>query len=282
MPEPDAHLTSGADNGQATPADPLLQVRNLSKHFPIYKGLFRRQVGVIKAIDDVSFDAFQGETLGLVGESGCGKSTTGRAVLRLYDVTAGNITLEGKDITNLRADELRQMRPRTQMIFQDPQASLNPRMTVGSIIAEPLDEHRALTRAERREQLFTDHGIPLVVNELERAIDELHQLLFRYEPPQLLGDLFADRLTERLARVISELHIGSLELVGAEREPELLCFAVKLEGRRAAQVNLEDLFSLDQHAYHDAQHTALAIDDPFEVIELKTDRDLHADSGLEL
>ena len=162
MPEPDTHLTSGADNGQATPADPLLQVRNLSKHFPIYKGLFRRQVGVIKAIDDVSFDAFQGETLGLVGESGCGKSTTGRAVLRLYDVTAGNITLEGKDITNLRADELRQMRPRMQMIFQDPQASLNPRMTVGSIIAEPLDEHRALTRAERREQvesLLDDVGL---------------------------------------------------------------------------------------------------------------------------
>jgi oligopeptide transport system ATP-binding protein len=131
-------------------AEPLVQVQDLSVHFPIYAGLFRRQVGVVKAVDGVSFDIPRGGTLGLVGESGCGKSTTGRAVLRLYDPTAGRILFEGRDIAHLRGEALRRARPKMQMIFQDPQASLNPRMTVGDIIGEPLDEHRKLTAAERR------------------------------------------------------------------------------------------------------------------------------------
>jgi oligopeptide transport system ATP-binding protein len=123
-------------------------------YFPIYKGLLRRQVGAIKAVDDVSFEILEGETLGLVGESGCGKSTTGRAILRLYDPTAGRIELEGQDIAQVHGDALRRLRPRMQMIFQDPQASLNPRMTVGSIIAEPLDEHARLDRKERRARVM--------------------------------------------------------------------------------------------------------------------------------
>ena len=147
----------------ASSASPhLLDVHGLSVHFPVYKGLFRRQVGVIKAADNVSFHATEGETLALVGESGCGKSTTGRAVLRLFDVTAGSIELEGEDITHLTGDRLRIKRQRMQMIFQDPQASLNPRMTVGSIVAEPLNEHRALSRAEIREHvesLLSDVGL---------------------------------------------------------------------------------------------------------------------------
>ena len=146
-----------------SPVSPtLLDVQGLSVHFPVYKGFFRRQTGVIKAADDVSFHAIEGETLGLVGESGCGKSTTGRAVLRLFDVTAGTIELEGEDITHLTGDRLRIKRQRMQMIFQDPQASLNPRMTVGSIVAEPLNEHRALARAEMRERvesLLSDVGL---------------------------------------------------------------------------------------------------------------------------
>jgi oligopeptide transport system ATP-binding protein len=133
---------------------PLLRVEGLKMHFPIYKGLLRRQVGAIKAVDDVSFEILEGETLGLVGESGCGKSTTGRAILRLYDPTAGRIELEGQDIAQVHGDALRRLRPRMQMIFQDPQASLNPRMTVGSIIAEPLDEHARLDRKERRARVM--------------------------------------------------------------------------------------------------------------------------------
>ncbi len=128
---------------------PLLRVVGLKKYFPIHQGLLRRQVGWVKAVDDVSFDIGAGETMGLVGESGCGKSTVGRTILRLYDPTEGRIELEGADIAHVEGEALRRLRPVMQMIFQDPQASLNPRMTVGSIIAEPLDEHLKLKRAER-------------------------------------------------------------------------------------------------------------------------------------
>ncbi len=137
----------------AQPERPMLKVSGLSMHFPIYKGLMRRQVGVVKAVDEVSFETQRGETLGLVGESGCGKSTTGRAILKLYKPTAGSIELDGEDITHVKGDELRALRPEMQMIFQDPMACLNPRMTVGSIIAEPLDEHRKMSRTEKRERV---------------------------------------------------------------------------------------------------------------------------------
>ncbi len=131
----------------------LVDVSNLKMHFPIYKGLFRRKVGDVKAVDGVTFEIRRGETLGLVGESGCGKSTAGRAVLRLYELTDGVISFEGEDIAKLSPTELRQRRPRMQMIFQDPQACLNPRMTVGAIIAEPLVEHKDMTSEERKERV---------------------------------------------------------------------------------------------------------------------------------
>ena len=139
----------------AAPAKkPLVEVRGLKMHFPITAGLFRRQVGAVKAVDGVSFDIYEGETLGVVGESGCGKSTCGRAVLRLYDITEGSIRIDGRDIGQVPQASLRQMRPTMQMVFQDPQASLNPRMTVQSIIQEPLDEHTKLSSAEKREKVY--------------------------------------------------------------------------------------------------------------------------------
>ncbi|MBY8974234.1 ABC transporter ATP-binding protein [Rhodobacteraceae bacterium NNCM2] len=137
----------------AVPPSVLLRVENLTKHFPILKGIIRRQVGVIKAVDGISFDIHRGETLGLVGESGCGKSTVGRTVLRLYDLSAGALNFDGVDIGTMDQEALRDMRPRFQMIFQDPQACLNPRMTVGSIIAEPLVEHGGLNRKERERRV---------------------------------------------------------------------------------------------------------------------------------
>jgi len=108
----------------------LLHVEDLVMHFPIYRGVFQRQVGAVRAVDGISFDVKRGETLGLVGESGCGKSTTGRTILQLYKPTAGTVQFDGTDLITLKGEKMRQMRRKMQMIFQDPYASLNPRMTV--------------------------------------------------------------------------------------------------------------------------------------------------------
>nr|WP_290665915.1 ABC transporter ATP-binding protein [Ardenticatena sp.] len=122
--------------------DVLLDVQGLKMYFPITEGiLIQHHIGDVKAVDDISFTVRRGETLGLVGESGCGKSTTGRAVLQLYRPTAGHVYFDGVDLTTLKGEELRRMRRRMQMIFQDPYASLNPRMTVGDIVGEPLEVH---------------------------------------------------------------------------------------------------------------------------------------------
>lgn len=133
--------------------EPLVSVRNLKKHFPIYRGVFRRQVGAVRAVDGVTFDIYKGETLGLVGESGCGKSTTGRTILQLLEPTDGEVIFQNRDLTNLSRNELRRTRRDMQMIFQDPYASLNPRLTVGGIVAEPLEVHNIGTPRERRERV---------------------------------------------------------------------------------------------------------------------------------
>src|SRR6266508_3389395 len=120
----------------------LVSVKDLKMYFPVTSGLiFQHKVADVKAVDGVTFEIKRGETLGLVGESGCGKSTTGRAVLQLYRPTAGTVDFEGHELTKLKGGDLRRMRRRMQMIFQDPYASLTPRMTVGSIIGEPLEIH---------------------------------------------------------------------------------------------------------------------------------------------
>jgi len=131
----------------------LVQVRKLKKYFPITRGVFQRHVGDVKAVDDVSFDIFRGETLGLVGESGSGKTTVGRTMLRLYEPTDGSILIGGKDLAKQSASELRAMRQQMQIIFQDPYASLNPRMTVGGIVGEPLEVHRVARGKEKRERV---------------------------------------------------------------------------------------------------------------------------------
>ena len=131
----------------------LVQVRNLKKYFPITRGVFQRHVGDVKAVDDVSFNIYQGETLGLVGESGSGKTTVGRTMLRLYEPTDGEILFEDRDLAQLSASELRETRQRMQIIFQDPYASLNPRMTVGGIVGEPLEVHRVARGKEKRERV---------------------------------------------------------------------------------------------------------------------------------
>lgn len=131
----------------------LLRVEDLVMHFPIYRGVIQRQVGAVRAVDGVSFDVKRGETLGLVGESGCGKSTTGRTILQLYRPTSGSVHFEDVDLVHLKGEQLRKMRRKMQMIFQDPYASLNPRMTVADIVGEPLMVHEVATGKEIQERV---------------------------------------------------------------------------------------------------------------------------------
>ncbi|MGW0070993.1 ATP-binding cassette domain-containing protein, partial [Streptosporangium sandarakinum] len=146
------------DDKGAAVTDPgaLLSVQGLQKHFPVTKGLLRRQVGAVKAVDGVSFDVRKGETLGLVGESGCGKSTTGRLITRLLEPTGGKIVFEGEDITHRSQSSLRPLRRDMQMIFQDPYSSLNPRHTVGAIVSAPF----------RIQGIKTEQGIKKAVQEI--------------------------------------------------------------------------------------------------------------------
>ncbi|HMH84515.1 MAG TPA: oligopeptide/dipeptide ABC transporter ATP-binding protein [Gemmatimonadaceae bacterium] len=142
--------------------EPLVSVRNLRKEFPIRKGVLSRQVGAVKAVNDVSFDVARGETLGVVGESGCGKTTTGRTILRLIEPTSGEIRFEGRDVRSMGTSELRALRREMQIIFQDPVSSLNPRMTVGAIIREGLTIHKLAEGAAadaRVRQLLQEVGL---------------------------------------------------------------------------------------------------------------------------
>ena len=155
----------------------LLEVRNLVKHFEVGGGLFGGRRGIVRAVDGVSFAIRRGETLGLVGESGCGKTTTGRCILQLESPTSGEILFEGRDLTKLGADELRAVRRRMQVIFQDPYSSLNPRMTVGDIITEPVAVHGIVRGARARRDRVRD---------LLRQVGLLPQHAARY-PHQLSG-----------------------------------------------------------------------------------------------
>jgi oligopeptide transport system ATP-binding protein len=156
----------------------LLRVENLKMYFPIRRGVFQTHVGNIKAVDDVSFSVFKGETMGLVGESGCGKTTTGRAIIRIYTPTAGHVYFNGVDLTTLKGTDLRLMRRKMQMIFQDPYASLNPRMSVAGIVGEPLAVHNIAAGKERQ----------AMVDELLRLVG-LHPALKNRYPHEFSGGL---------------------------------------------------------------------------------------------
>jgi oligopeptide/dipeptide ABC transporter ATP-binding protein len=135
-------------------AEVILKVENLKKYFPINSGVFQKTVNYVKAVDDISFEIRKGETLGLVGESGCGKSTAGRTALRLLEKTEGNVFFKGQDIFKMKKAELRSNRPKMQIIFQDPYSSLNPRLSVGEIIGEALEDHKLLPKSQIKEKVL--------------------------------------------------------------------------------------------------------------------------------
>lgn len=148
----------------------LLEVKNLGKRFPIKGGLFGREVGAVNAVNNVSFKIKRGETLGLVGESGCGKTTLGRSILRLIEPTSGEIIFNGQNILNYSADEMRAIRRKMQIIFQDPYASLNPRMTIGDILSEPMEIHQLHTNKDERKKRLLE-----LLNQVQLPQDALNK-----------------------------------------------------------------------------------------------------------
>ena len=157
-------------------AEPLVSVRDLRKYYPVSEGVIRRSKSHVKAVDGVSFDVFPGETFAVVGESGCGKTTLGKTVARLYGATSGTIAFDGRDVTDLQGKELRRLRRDVQVVYQDPSSSLNPRRRIGNIVKEPLDVHGVGTKAERRDR----------VAELLRKVDLPVEFRHRY-PSALSG-----------------------------------------------------------------------------------------------
>ena len=261
---------------------PVLEVTDLKKHFPVKKGVLRRTVGQVYAVDGISFAIGVGETLGLVGESGCGKTTAGRAVLRLIEPTSGSIEVGGTDITHLPKSELRPFRRQMQIIFQDPFSSLNPRMTAGDIVGEPLLVHGVANRREREEQvsaLFARVGLrPAQMTNyphqfsggqrqrigIARALALGPKLIVGDEPVSaldvsiqaqvinLLQDLQRER---RLSYLFISHNLAVVEHISHH-------IAVMYLGRIVEYADTRSIFTRAQHPYTEALLSAVPVPDP--------------------
>lgn len=253
----------------STDSQPLLAVENLTKHFPIMQGVFRREVGSVKAVDGLDFEIRERETLGLVGESGCGKSTAGRVILRLHSATAGRIVFRGTDITSLEGEALRRLRPRMQMIFQDSYSSLNPRLSVGRSIAEPLLEHATMNRAERGKkvaELMTVVGLdPKLAARMPhefsggqrqrvgiaRALALKPDLIVCDEPISSLDISIQARIVDLLADIQEQFGLTYLFISHDLRMIRHLCdrVAVMYQGKIVETATAEVLFRAPKHRY---------------------------------
>jgi peptide/nickel transport system ATP-binding protein/oligopeptide transport system ATP-binding protein len=258
---------------------PLLEVRGLKKHFPLYKGVFSRVSGQVYAVDGVSFHINRGETLGLVGESGCGKSTVGRTLLRLLEPTEGTILVRGENITDLDAAQMLPYRRQMQMIYQDPYASLNPRMSAGEIVGEPLTIHRIATARERRErvaQLFERVGLrPELVDSyphefsggqrqrigIARALSLNPELIVSDEPVSALDVSIQAQIINLLMDLQDELELSYLfvahDLAVVEHISDRV--AVMYLGRIVETTDKTNLFETPLHPYTEALLSAVPI-----------------------
>lgn len=255
----------------------ILEVKNLKKYFPIRKGLLLREVGQVKAVDDVTFNIRTGETLGLVGESGCGKSTLGRAIIRLYEPTAGEINFKGNDFLKVRGEKLRKTRQNMQMIFQDPYASLDPRMTVGQILTQPFDIHNLLTPPERIEaakQLLQVVGLKAShVNRyphefsggqrqrisIARAVALNPQLIIADEPVSALDVSIQAQVLNLMKDLQEKLKLTYLFISHDLSVIEHVCdrIAVMYLGKIVEIASRDDLFNNPQHPYTQALIAAI-------------------------
>ena len=261
---------------------PLLEVKHLKKHFPIKGGVFSKTIGYVYAVDDISFTLGKGETLGLVGESGCGKSTTGRTILRLIEPTDGAIYFEGHDITNLDKSAMRALRREMQIIFQDPYASLNPRMTVGSIIGEPLEIHKIAKGAEKEERVASLlQKVGLRAEDMRKYPDEFSggqrqrigiaralalnpKLIVCDEPVSALDVSIQAQVINLLEDLQAEFGLSYLFIAHNLNVVEHISnrVAVMYLGQIVELASGEELYKNPQHPYTEALLSAVPIPDP--------------------
>ncbi|HTE35309.1 MAG TPA: dipeptide ABC transporter ATP-binding protein [Reyranella sp.] len=261
---------------------PVLEVADLKKHFPVKKGLLRRTVGQVYAVDGISFTINEGETLGLVGESGCGKSTAGRAILRLIEPTGGVVKMMGRDIAPLTKKELRPFRQQMQIVFQDPFSSLNPRMTAGEIVGEPLYVHGVKGRKERLEQvaaLFARVGLrPAQMSNyphqfsggqrqrigIARALALGPKLIVGDEPVSALDVSIQAQVINLLQDLQRERQLSYLFISHNLAVVEHIShrIAVMYLGRIVEYADTRSIFVRPQHPYTEALLSAVPVPDP--------------------
>jgi len=260
----------------------LLEVRNLKKYFPIKTGILSRTIGDVRAVDGVTLTLERGETLGLVGESGCGKTTVGRSILRLIEPTSGQVTFNGQDLLELNREELRQMRASFQIIFQDPFSSLNPRMNVGQIIAEPIKNHLKESRAEIRNRVaYLMEKVGLHPEQMSRYPHEFSggqrqrigiaralalnpMAIICDEPVSALDVSIQAQVINLLVQLQEEMDLSYLFIAHDLRVVEHISdrVAVMYLGRIVELATDRELYQNPQHPYTQALMSAVPVPDP--------------------